>query len=86
MGIVRNAGEIKIAIERLTEIEKQFSDFKDEYNLYKIKNTAVVCKLIAKAALVREESRGGHISEDFHNENPDFKIHSIQQKNKEITV
>jgi L-aspartate oxidase len=85
MGIVRNADEIKKAIERLTKIEKQFSDYKDEYNLYKIKNTAVVCKLIAKAALAREESRGGHIRIDFPSENPDFKVHSVQQKNRKIT-
>jgi len=39
---------------------------------------------VTKAALIREESRGGHIREDFQNENPDFKVHSIQQKNKEF--
>jgi L-aspartate oxidase len=84
MGIVRNKEEISEAVEKLSEIEKRFSDYKNEYNLFKIKNTAVVCKLIAQAALVREESRGGHIRMDFPNENPDFEVHSIQQKNKKI--
>lgn len=84
LGIVRNAAGIKKAVDRLTAIEERFSDFKNEYNLFKIKNTAVVCKLIATAALVREESRGGHIREDFQKENPDFKFHSIQQKNRII--
>ena len=84
LGIVRNATGITKAIERLSAIEMQFSDFKNEYNLFKIKNTAVVCKLIAQAALVREESRGGHIREDFQKENPNFKMHSIQQKNNNI--
>jgi L-aspartate oxidase len=46
---------------RLSAIENEFSDFQNEYNLFKIRNSAVVCKLIAQAALVREESRGGHI-------------------------
>lgn len=84
LGIVRNAAGIKKAVGRLSAIESRFSDFKNEYNLFKIKNTAVVCKLIAQAALVREESRGGHIREDFQKEKPDFKFHSIQQKNREI--
>ena len=84
LGIVRNADGIKKAVEILTVIESRFSDFKNEYNLFKIKNTAIVCKLIAQAALVREESRGGHIREDFQKERPDFKFHSIQQKNKKI--
>ena len=84
LGIVRSAEGIKKAVERLSEIENRFSDYKNEYNLFKIKNTAVVCKLIAQAALVREESRGGHIREDFQQENGDFEFHSIQQKNKKI--
>ncbi|MBK6283098.1 MAG: hypothetical protein IPF54_10935 [Draconibacterium sp.] len=57
LGIVRNAAGIKKAVERLSEIETRFSNFQNEYNLFKIKNTAVVCKLIAQAAFVREESR-----------------------------
>ncbi len=84
LGIVRHADGIKKAVERLSAIETRFSDFENEYNLFKIKNTAVVCKLIAQAALVREESRGGHIREDFQKEKPEFKLHSIQQKNKKI--
>ncbi|GAB1450886.1 L-aspartate oxidase [Draconibacterium sp.] len=84
LGIVRNAVGIKKAVDRLSAIESQFEDYKNEYNLFKIKNTAVVCKLIAQAALVREESRGGHIREDFQKENAEFQNHSIQQKNKKI--
>ncbi len=84
LGIVRNATGISKAFEQLSAIESRFSDFQNEYNLFKIKNTAVVCKLIANAALVREESRGGHIREDFQKENSDFVVHSIQQKNKNI--
>jgi L-aspartate oxidase len=84
LGIVRNAEGIGRAVDRLSEIESKFDDFQNEYNLFKIKNTATVCKLIVQAALVREESRGGHIREDFQTENPDFETHIIQQKDKNI--
>jgi L-aspartate oxidase len=84
LGIVRNAAGIGKAVKRLSAIETQFGDFQNEYNLFKIRNTAVVCKLIAQAALVREESRGGHIREDFQQESDEFRFHSIQQKDKNI--
>jgi L-aspartate oxidase len=84
LGIVRNATGIEKAVKRLSAIETQFSNFQNEYNLFKIRNTAVVCKLIAQAALVRKESRGGHIREDFQQESDEFRFHSIQQKDKNI--
>jgi len=84
LGIVRNKADLEKALAHFTEISEKFSDSENEYNLIKIRNTANICQLITKAALVREESRGGHIREDFQKENPDFKTHIIQQKNKEI--
>ncbi|PIF05870.1 MAG: L-aspartate oxidase [Draconibacterium sp.] len=84
LGIVRNAEGIEKAISMLTHMEAQFEDYKNEYNLFKIKNTATVCKLIAKAALNRQESRGGHIREDFQSENEAFEKHSFQQKGKKL--
>jgi len=84
LGIVRNRESLKFALERFSVILEECSEQENEYNLLKIRNTANICKLIAKAALVREESRGGHIREDFQKENPDFKVHIIQQKNKKI--
>ncbi len=84
LGIVRNNTGIKKALKRLVELEKEYSDHKNEYNLLKIRNTISICILIAKAALKRKESRGGHIREDFQKENPDFEMHIIQQKGKEI--
>lgn len=84
LGIVRNKSGLEEALVQLTAITEQFENETNEYNLLKIRNEAAICKLVAKAALTREESRGGHIREDFQNENPDFKVHSIQEKNKEF--
>jgi L-aspartate oxidase len=71
-------------LDYLNELDIRFEDYKNEYNLFKIKNSVQLCKLITQAALNRKESRGGHIREDFKNENPDYEHHSIQQKNSDI--
>lgn len=84
LGIVRNKTDLQLALNRLTELANAYDNFNNEYNLLKIRNTATICKLIANAALIREESRGGHIREDFQKENPDFKVHIIQQKGENI--
>jgi len=84
LGIVRNGESIKKALDRFSEIADQFTSKEREYNLIKIHNTATVCKLIATAALIREESRGGHIREDFQKENPDLRVHVIQEREKQI--
>jgi L-aspartate oxidase len=41
--------------------------------------------LIAQAALWREESRGGHIRDDFKETDPRFRFHTIQKKGEKIT-
>ena len=84
LGIVRNEKGIKTALERFAEIERKFSEINNEYNHLKIRNAATISKLISQAALVREESRGGHIREDFQKENPDFRVHIVQQLHKNI--
>lgn len=85
LGIVRTAKDIKLAKKRFTEIAGKFNNFNNEYNLLKIKNSATICYLIANAALKREESRGGHIRSDYPGENPEFRVHIVQQRNKETT-
>ena len=84
LGIVRNKTNMQFAINRLSEIADEFNNFNNEYNLLKIRNAATICKLVTTAALIREESRGGHIREDFQKENPDFRVHIIQQKGVKI--
>ncbi|MFV0553167.1 MAG: L-aspartate oxidase [Mangrovibacterium sp.] len=85
VGIVRDAEQLKAACEQIerikTEIKK--TDLHD-YNFIKAWQIADVCALIAKAALLREESRGGHIREDFRKEHPDWKKHIVFEKNKDV--
>lgn len=85
LGIVRNKKSLELAVDKLSAIVNEFTYTENEYNLMRIKNTANTCLLIAKAALCREESRGGHIREDYQKESPDFNVHIVQEKGKKLT-
>ena len=60
-GIVRSAEKLNEAIEELNVIKKQLPEKINEYNLLKIKHITDICTLICESALIRTESRGGHI-------------------------
>jgi len=82
-GIVRTAEKLKQALAELQEIAELLPSQISEYNHLKIKQNLDICRLICESALIREESRGGHIREDFPNENPSLCAHLIQQKGNE---
>jgi L-aspartate oxidase len=44
---------------------------------YELRNMHIVSTLIARCALAREESRGGHYRSDFPHKRPEFQKHSI---------
>lgn len=81
-GIVRNAQNLNGVIQELAEIKKQLPAKITQYNLLKIKHITDICSLICVSALIREESRGGHIRNDFQDENPELCQHLIQQKDQ----
>lgn len=83
MGIIREKSKMEEALQRFTEIAEEFSDHKNQYGLLKIKNTAEICMFISRAALMREESRGGHIRIDFPDDKPEFRRHIVQELGKE---
>jgi len=83
LGIIRNKVGMESALKRVIEIGDLFSGSEYEYNILKIRNIALTCKLIIQSALIREESRGGHIRTDFPSQSPKFCLHIIQQTNNE---
>ena len=79
VGIARNAADLQRALKEFKQIESA--------NLgTSSRNFVTVAKLIAQAALWREESRGGHYRDDFTiRDDEHFKVHSIQKIGSEIS-
>jgi L-aspartate oxidase len=48
------------------------------------RNFVTLAKLVATAALWREESRGGHYRNDFPEQHEEWRVHSIQKLDAEI--
>ena len=83
VGIVREGKKLAEAIAQLQDLAKKLPNTISDYNELKIKQITAICLLITQSALLREESRGGHIREDFQQESPEFRLHIVQQKNQE---
>jgi len=79
-GIVRSEEKLIEAINELNAINKQLPEKVNEYNLLKIKHITDICTLICESALIRTESRGGHIRADYQMEDPSLCAHLIQQR------
>ena len=80
VGILRDEDSLRRALKEFAQIEQS--------NLgTSSRNFVTLAKLIAAAALWREESRGGHFRNDFPERNDvDFDKHSIQKFGAEISA
>ncbi|WP_375491556.1 fumarate reductase/succinate dehydrogenase flavoprotein subunit [uncultured Jatrophihabitans sp.] len=74
VGIIRRRSEIEDALERLEKLKERAQHvsaaggraFNPGWHLaLDLRNMLQVCECIAKAALMREESRGGHTRDDY---------------------
>ncbi len=79
-GIVRSGEGLEKTLVKLAGLSEKYAEHQNEYNLLKTKHITTVGWLLARGALIRKESRGSHIREDFKEQNSDFRIHTIQQK------
>jgi succinate dehydrogenase / fumarate reductase flavoprotein subunit len=83
VGIIRRAGELTDALKRLQELKLRVGNVGAfggrKYNpgwhlALDLRNMLVVSECTAKAALEREESRGGHTREDFPKMDPKWRL------------
>ncbi|MGI8543902.1 MAG: L-aspartate oxidase [Aridibacter sp.] len=79
VGIVRDAESMQRALGEFEQIAKA--------NLSKAsRNFVTLAIMVTKAALWREESRGGHFRSDFPETLEEWRVHSIQKQGEEIST
>jgi L-aspartate oxidase len=79
VGLIRRADDLRSAIEELTTMAAENVN-------ERTRNFATLAKLMAAAALWREESRGGHFREDFPARDDErWRVHSAQQNGQPIS-
>lgn len=77
VGIMRDADSLKRALAEFEQIEKARLSSAS-------RNFVTLAVLVTKAALWREESRGGHFRSDFPESKKEWRVHSIQASGREI--
>ena len=86
VGIIRNGKDLAEAVEDLKELEAKLPQVKahgsSQYNpgwheAISLHSLIVTSKLVANAALLREESRGGHTRLDFEGEREEWSKYNI---------
>lgn len=85
VGIVRNEDGLKKAISNLERIVEEIDVLSGYYRI-KLQNMVEVSSLMARSALLRKESRGTHIREDFPAEDPQWKAHIVWKRDSEPMI
>jgi len=79
VGILRDRDSLKRAL-------KEFHQISSGNLSSSSRNFVTLAKLVATAALWREESRGGHFRTDFPEQHEEWKTHSIQKLGEAISA
>jgi L-aspartate oxidase len=82
VGIIRSDEGLRKSIRELEKMSSSTNELSGHYRR-RIQNIIELCKLTANAALLRKESRGVHIREDFPDEDPQFRAHIVWKKGYE---
>jgi L-aspartate oxidase len=77
-GILRDGNSLRRALGEFDQIAAGNLSLKSQ-------SFVALARLIAAAALWREESRGAHFRNDFPDQREEWRVHSIQQQNSEIS-
>ncbi len=83
VGIIRREAEVEQALAKIEEFKQRIKNvsvdggraFNPGWNLaLDLRNMLLVSECVAKAALARQESRGGHTREDYPVMSPDWRL------------
>jgi L-aspartate oxidase len=78
VGILRDAASLQRALDEFRQIQQANLSVSS-------RNFVTLAALVARAALWREESRGGHFRTDFPEQREEYRAHSIQRTGAEIS-
>ncbi|MBX3244813.1 MAG: L-aspartate oxidase [Acidobacteria bacterium] len=78
VGILRERVSLKRAISELEQIASSGLSTSSA-------NFVMLALLVSRAALWREESRGGHFRSDFPESDPSWRVHSVQRIGEDIS-
>jgi succinate dehydrogenase / fumarate reductase flavoprotein subunit len=82
VGLIRTADEMTEALKRLEDLKARVAkvsveggrQFNPGWHLaLDLRNMLLVCECVARAALLREESRGGHTRDDYPKMEPEWR-------------
>jgi L-aspartate oxidase len=85
VGIIRSDEGLRNSITELEKISRSTNELSGYYK-QRIQDILELCKLTANAALLRKESRGAHIREDFPDEDPQFRAHIMWKRGFEPSI
>ena len=83
-GILRDANGLSDAVGMFDSVEMH-RGMNASRSDFEARNMLIVAQLIARCALAREESRGGHYRLDFPEARPEFRKHSIIERDGAAT-
>ena len=83
LGIVRDGGGMEEFVGRLSEISSAGEGVPGWFG-FKLGTMLDVCLLVARAALLRKESRGAHMRSDYPEEDSDCEKHLVFRKDREV--
>lgn len=96
VGIVRNAEDLQKGINDLEKLKKEYKEVKadgaSQYNpgwheALSMRNLLIISEAVAKAAFIRQESRGAHTRTDFEGERDEcLKYNIIIKKENDGTM
>ncbi len=81
VGIVRDGSGLRQAVEKLQSLQRRTAQ-PGARRAFEARNILTSGLLVARAALAREESRGGHYRTDYPSHNEKFLKHSVMRGEK----